>query len=206
MADNSNITRDEAIVRQTVAGIVLSPEDYEAVQQARKRNPILHMDHIGLACRDAAETRHFYEELLGLPLVSTIVLDDPFRTDGAQYCHFFFEMADGNYIAFFDHSDLFKPEDFSAKTGFHQHFAMEVASDETVQNYRERLTNAGIQTMFIDHGLYRSLYFTDPNGINLEITYKIEGTADFEVKSRKVARKLLDSWIAQRPARTETAA
>jgi hypothetical protein len=42
--------------------------------------------------------------------------------------------------------------------------------------------------------MYHSLYFNDPNGINLEITYKTKGTAEHEVKARKVARSLLDAW------------
>jgi hypothetical protein len=34
------------------------------------------------------------EDILGMPLIATIVLEDPVRTDGSMYCHTFFEIAD----------------------------------------------------------------------------------------------------------------
>lgn len=199
MPASRDIMRDEEILHATVSGITLTSADYERIAAERKANPLKHVDHVGLACRDAAATRRFYEDILGLPLANTIVLDDPFRTDGAKYCHFFFEMANGDYIAFFDHIAEFKPSDFEAKSGFHLHFAFEVETDAQVQAFRSRLEDAGIETQFVDHGMYHSLYFRDPNDILLEITFKTEGTAEFESKARKVARKLFDQWLVQRP-------
>ena len=200
-ADNirrGDIKRNEAEWLAPVASARESSEDKERAAAERARNPLLHITHHAFACRDAEETQRFYEDILRMPLVAAVVLDDPFRDDHAPYCHFFFEMADGNCLAFFDHSDHFRPEDFEPKSGFHHHLAMEVGSDETVQEYRARLSAAGIPNSYIDHGPYHSLYFIDPNGLNLEITFKAPGTREYENASRQIARKTLDDWRLER--------
>src|SRR6202040_4304779 len=85
-----------------------------------------HIHHHAYACWDSAATRHFYEDILGMPLVATIVIADPLRTDGSMYCHTFFEIADGSVLAFFEHTSLFHPKGFTARSGFHRHVTLEV--------------------------------------------------------------------------------
>jgi len=194
----TDIERDTQAPLGPVAGVTLTAQDIEAAQRARADNPLRHVDHFAFGCRDARATRDFYERILGLPLVNTLVLEDDIISKGAMYCHFFFELGDGHFLAFFDHTTLFAEGDFTPQSGFHQHVAFEVTADETVQSFRTRLEAAGVETQYVDHGLYHSLYFTDPNGINLEVTYKAPGTADFEAKSRKIASQLLDDWVAKR--------
>ena len=59
--------------------------------------------HYAHPCRDAEETRHFYEDILGLPLVNFMTADRvPSTGEAMPYAHLFFEMGDGSYIAFFD--------------------------------------------------------------------------------------------------------
>jgi Bacterial protein of unknown function (DUF899) len=60
------------------------------------------------------------------PLVATIMIEDPLRTDGSMYCHTFFEIADGSVLAFFEHTSLFHPKNFTARSGFHRSVALEV--------------------------------------------------------------------------------
>jgi len=190
-----DIKRNEAEILKGFEGRAASSLD-EALSE-RARNPLLHITHHAFACRDSEETRHFYEDVLGMPLVAALVLEDPFREDKPMYCHFFFEMADGNHLAFFDHVDQFKPEDFQPKSGFHHHVAIEVSSDETVQMFRTRLSAAGIPNNYIDHGPYHSLYFCDPNGLNLEITFKTASN-ELELMLRSSARSTLDDWSLKR--------
>ena len=60
------------------------------------------LHHFAWRCRDAEETRRFYEDLLGLPLSHIIRLDHvPSTGEYCPYVHLFFEMADGSSIAFF---------------------------------------------------------------------------------------------------------
>jgi acyl-CoA synthetase (AMP-forming)/AMP-acid ligase II len=65
--------------------------------------PIRGLHHFAWRCRDCEETRHFYEDLLGLPLVHVIRSDVvPSTGEHCPYVHVFFQMADGSHIAFFD--------------------------------------------------------------------------------------------------------
>lgn len=207
--EQQDIVRDQDAIWRHLAGIEIEEDDQLQAFQARAQNPLRRIDHIGLGCRDAEATRHFYEDILGLPLVLAIVLDDPYPGGASlPYCHFFFEIGSGTFLAFFDHPGAFKADDFRARSGFFHHIAIEVIQDEIVQKFRRRLEVAGIETRYTDHGVYHSLYFTDPNGHNLEITCKPPSNAEFTGKSRKVARAIFDDWVARRPgmlslARTE---
>src|SRR3546814_19959664 len=65
--------------------------------------PINKLNHFAWRCRDAEETRRFYEDLLGLPLVH-VIKSDPVPSTG-EYCPYvpiFFAMRDGSFITFFD--------------------------------------------------------------------------------------------------------
>ena len=54
--------------------------------------------HVAYACRDGEATRHFYEDLMGMPLVHTEVK----AVDGGFFRHLFFDTGDGTCIAFFE--------------------------------------------------------------------------------------------------------
>ena len=65
--------------------------------------PVHGLHHFAWRCRDAEETRRFYEDLLGLPLVHVIRADHvPSTGEYCPYTHFFFRLQDGSFIAFFD--------------------------------------------------------------------------------------------------------
>ena len=58
--------------------------------------------HAAFRCRDAEQTRWFYEEVLGLPLAAAMVFDAlPGTGKESQYMHLFFELGDGNFTQVF---------------------------------------------------------------------------------------------------------
>ena len=62
--------------------------------------PIEGLHHFAWRCRDAEETRQFYEDLLGLPLVHVIRKDHvPSTSEFCPYVHIFFRMRDGSHLA-----------------------------------------------------------------------------------------------------------
>ena len=126
--------------------------------------------HVAFRCRDAEETRHFYQDILGLPLAAGLAFDEIAGTK-LNYMHLFFQLGDGNYLAFFDAPDTATEEHFKPKSGFNRHIAIEAPNLEALGTYQQHLQQHGIRCDGpLDHGFVRSIYFYDPNGLNVEIT------------------------------------
>src|ERR1700730_12569998 len=137
---------------QAPGASALDPINVREARVRRANNKLRHIHHHAYRCRDAEETRHFYEDILNMPLVAAVVMQDNPVTQGPDpYCHLFFEMGDGNCIAFFDCPAVFKKSTFKPETGLDHHVALEVEGDEVIAEYRQRLQEAGVQHMFLDH-------------------------------------------------------
>ena len=151
--------------------------------------------HFAFPCRDAEETRSFYEDLLGLPLVHCMMSDAvPSSGEKRPYAHIFFRMANDSYIAFFDLGGEEKPLPSPNTPDWVQHFAMEVDSLEEVQAHKARLEMAGIDVRgIVDHEFVKSIYFFDPNGLRLEITTRTEEPG-FSEKAAREAHNRLAQW------------
>jgi catechol 2,3-dioxygenase-like lactoylglutathione lyase family enzyme len=157
--------------------------------------PIRGLYHFAYPCRDAEETRHFYEDILGLPLVSCMQADEvPSTGEKAPYAHLFFSMGDGSYVAFFDLGRNEMPLPSPNTPDWVQHFAMEVGSVDEVRAYRDKLAQAGVDVKgVVDHDFIKSIYFFDPNGLRLEITARTEEPGFIE-NAAKEAHGALAAW------------
>lgn len=152
------------------------------------------LHHFAWRCRDAEETRHFYEDLLGLPLVHVIQADTvPSMGEYSPYVHLFFRMADGSCIAFFDLGDGQAAVPSPNTPAWVNHFAMEIDSRDELLFMRERLQKAGIDVVGVtDHGFVESIYFFDPNGLRLEYTIntsKPEEDAEYAQEAHAALRE-----------------
>lgn len=159
--------------------------------------------HFAYKCRDAKETREFYETLLGLPLVAVLEEKDVVTTTGERlsFIHFFFQMADGNHIAFFDFGDGLAPAPDPATPRFANHIAFTVKDEADLLKAKARLEGAGLRVDGpLEHEFVRSIYFWDPNGIRLEYAYTIWGAEKLD-SQRRAAAGLLESWT-QRTAQS----
>ena len=134
--------------------------------------PIRSLHHFAWRCRDCEETRHFYEDLLGLPLVHVIQSDHvPSTGEYCPYVHIFFQMKDGSYIAFFDLGDDTAAEPSPNTPAWVNHLALRVDSVQELERAKARLEQAGVEVIGVtDHHIIKSIYFFDPNGIRLELT------------------------------------
>jgi len=159
---------------------------------------VRHVHHHAYACWDSEETRHFYEDILGMPLVATIALEDPLRTDGSMYCHTFFEIAHGYVLAFFEHTSLVHPKKFTARRGLHRHVALEVEGNATVRKFKRKLDAANVANVLMDHGAFLSLRVNDPNGLILEFMADIPSCLAYEPTSRASAHSDLQQWLHYR--------
>jgi len=145
------------------------------------------LNHLALVCKDMARTVEFYSGVLGMPLIKTIELP---RGMGQ---HFFFDIGNGDSLAFFWFPDAPEaaPGVASAKKapipgpsahGSMNHVAINVPA-ERIDEYYEKLKAKGIEcSRVISHDdspaqasleitpttFVRSIYFYDPDGIALE--------------------------------------
>jgi glyoxylase I family protein len=164
------------------------------------------LHHFAYRCRDAEETRRFYEEVLGLPLTHVIKMDHvPSTGEFCPYVHVFFQMGDGSYIAFFDLGDDVKPAPSPNTPSWVNHLALELETEEELVAAKKRLQAAGVEVLGVtDHHIIHSIYFFDPNGIRLELTVK--AIEDEEMKQLgSNAREELDGWTAEKAARAKSA-
>ena len=162
------------------------------------------LHHFAYRCRDAEETRHFYEDLLGLPLAHVIKSDHvPSTGEYCPYVHIFFQLGDGSFVAFFDLGDNQSPLPSPNTPPWVNHLALRMDSVEAVVAAKQRLEAAGVRVVGVtDHGFVQSIYFFDPNGIRLELTTETAEPGEAE-RHRAEAHELLDGWKAEKAARAK---
>jgi len=147
------------------------------------------VNHIALVCRDMAKTVEFYRDVLGMPLIKAIDLPD------GRGQHFFFDIGNGDSIAFFwfpnapqAQPGIAAPESLPGNGsllsahGSMNHLAFNVPADK-FDAYVTRLAEKGVKisrVMNHDHSprqisetvtsdvYVRSVYFFDPDGVCLE--------------------------------------
>lgn len=152
--------------------------------------------HAAYRCRDAEQTRWFYEEVLGLPLAAAMVFDHISGTEQErEYMHLFFLLGDGNFIAFFDEPNTADNSKFERKDSFDVHIALEAESEEAMLAWQERINSKGKSCLGpIDHGFVKSCYMYDPNGIQVEITCKTPEYEAILAEDTRVADEQMRNW------------
>ena len=142
-----------AAARARIAADHVTPKPDRAPTTARG------LHHVALVSSDVERTVDFYQRVLGFPL--TEVMEN---RDYPGSTHFFFDIGNGNAIAFFDFPGLDLGPYQEVLGGLH-HIAISMEPDrwETVKG---RLDSEGV-----DHVLHDevSIYFSDPDGARLEL-------------------------------------
>ena len=133
------------------------------------------LHHNAYRCRDSEETRAFYEDFLGLPLVEAFEIKTTQTGRDTSVLHSFYQMNDGSCLAFFESPG--QPFEFKAQHDFDLHIALEVEQD-TLMSMFEKGKSSGIETRGVaDHGFIHSIYFRDPNGY-VGVMWSIAGLHD----------------------------
>src|SRR5215831_2247031 len=118
--------------------------------------------HMALICSDVEQTIQFYQELLGFPLVELME-----NRDYKGSTHLFFDMGHDNLLAFFDFPGLGLKPGVEALGGV-QHIAISIDSDN-FEAIKKRLEGREIHYLGPDRGAKDSIYFKDPDGIQIEL-------------------------------------
>ena len=147
------------------------------------------LHHAAYRCKNSEETRKFYEDFLGLRLVSAFEINETKTGRKTSVLHSFYEMDDNSCIAFFEAPG--QPFVFKDQHDFDLHIALEVSYENLIKMFekgkKEKIDTRGIS----DHGFISSIYFRDPNGYVVELTAK---KTSYKGISDSNARKNLQKW------------
>lgn len=177
-------------------------EEVRKVAKARQQeNPVKMLHHHAFRCKDAEETRHFYEDILGMPMTAALVEPvDPITNEPVPYLHVYFELGDGSWLAFFDYPNHYRKAgvEFPETDPFVHHIALEVRDPKVIADTKRKLAEAGVEVMEIDHGYCNSIYFSDPNGLRVEFTSNVRVTEKFMADASLSAKADIDRWMKMR--------
>ena len=149
-------------------------------------------------CRDSEETRAFYEEVVGLPLASSLEINTTKTGRPAKVLHTFYRLADGGYVAFFEEPG--EPFEFKTQRDFDLHIALE-ADQAGVERAVAAARAKGLDVRGpSDHAFIDSIYLRDPNGYVVELTVKRPDHDDFMAREKDTARDILSRWTQSKTA------
>ena len=152
------------------------------------------LHHAAYRCRNSEETRRFYEDFLGLPLVDALLIEETKTGRATSVLHTFFQLGDGSNMAFFEAPDM--DFDFKDQHDFDLHIALEIDADGQ-KRMLDKGKEAGMEVRGpVDHGFIQSIYFRDPNGYVVELCVPT-GKHDDANRNQK-ARAILDTWTQNR--------
>ena len=163
------------------------------------------LHHNAYRCRDSEETRKFYEDFLGLPLVHTLKIEETKtgRATGTGVLHTFFQLDDGSCLAFFEAPDM--PFEFKEQHDFDLHIALEVEPEVLDRMFAKGKAESREVRGVSDHKFIRSIYFRDPNGYVIELAAKVSGHESAMDPTKSHAREILDKWQAAKPKAAKAA-
>jgi glyoxylase I family protein len=141
--------------------------------------------HVAYRCKDAKETVDWYRRVLGMDYTTAFAEDKvPSTGEDDPYMHVFLDAGGGNVLAFFELPT--QPE---------------MDRDRNTPGWVDALlaAKAHVEAQGIEvlgptyHGIFKSIYFFDPNGHRLELACNI-GTPEQLAELRAVAPAMLEEW------------
>jgi catechol 2,3-dioxygenase-like lactoylglutathione lyase family enzyme len=139
--------------REQIKAQHLRPDGQRPASSARG------LHHFALVSGDVERTVRFYQDLLEFPLTEMFE-----NRDYQGSTHFFFDIGNGNLLAFFDFPGLDVGPYAEVLGGLH-HIAISV-EPERWKHLQHKLDEAGVE-YHLESGA--SMYFRDPDGARLEL-------------------------------------
>ena len=129
------------------------------LRQDRPQSSAGGVHHLALLSSSVPRTIEFYQDVLEFPLTELFE-----NRDYQGSTHFFFDIGNGNALAFFDFPGL-DLGDYAEVLGSMHHLAISVTPDMQ-KHLRSKLEQAGVA---IDYEFGSSIYFRGPDGERLEL-------------------------------------
>jgi catechol 2,3-dioxygenase-like lactoylglutathione lyase family enzyme len=146
------------------------------------------VDHVAFPTFDPAATVRFYRDVLKFPVVHSICAAGWGPEKHPDFIHFFFDIGNGDRIAFFYYFGFDRPEPRGPRGDVYaafaadvpeffvnsRHLAIHVDGEEDLLEYRRRLDQSQWPVeMQVMHETIESVYTHDPNGYLVEITRQL---------------------------------
>ncbi|MFM7632167.1 MAG: VOC family protein [Betaproteobacteria bacterium] len=157
--------------------------------------------HVAYRCKDAKQTVEWYTKHLNMQFVLAIAENEVPSTKAPDpYMHVFLDAGGGNVLAFFELPTQPEMDRDRNTPSWVQHLAMKVDSLETLLETKAKLEAAGISVIGpVNHTIFKSIYFFDPNGHRLELAYDC-GTPEMHGKLDAVKWEMLEEWSKTKKA------
>ena len=157
--------------------------------------------HVAYRCKDAKQTVEFYRDVLGMEYTTAFAEDHvPSTGEYDPYMHVFLDAGNGNVLAFFElpqQKDMGRDENTPQWV---QHIAFKVDSVEKLLEAKAKAESKGLDVLGpTDHGIFKSIYFFDPNGHRVELAADT-GTAEELAELKRVAPAMLEEWSRTKKA------
>lgn len=153
------------------------------------------LHHHAYTTDDHEKTRHFYEDVLGIPLTGMHIDQTTLDGERVELAHALYELADGSALVFFQIKGPVQPTVWRAvQQPIYVHIALRVEK-LALSELERKLQLAGISSAVRDHGYCQSLYVRDPNGLLLEFTSDRPDAEAFAQKIKLSAHADLQRWV-----------
>ena len=151
--------------------------------------------HVAYRCINAKQTVDWYKKHLNMELTVAIAENEVPSTKAPDpYMHIFLDAGMGNVLAFFEipnSPDMGRDENTPKWV---QHIALEVENFDALVAARDDLAEKGLDVLGpVNHGVFRSIYFFDPNGHRLELAANT-GTIEQMAELKSVAPLMIAEW------------
>ena len=156
---------------------------------------IKRIHHVAYRCHNAKETVKFYQDFLNMDFLLVFAEDNvPSTKEPNPYMHVFLDAGMGNVLAFFELPNSPEMSRDRNTPEWVQHIAFEVSFPQDFNAIMSKAESYGLDVLGpIDHTIFKSIYFFDPNGHRVEVAINTRTEEDIERLSL-VAEEMLEEW------------
>lgn len=157
--------------------------------------------HVAYRCKDAEQTIDFYTKILGMEFQLAIAEDHvPSTGQYDPYMHIFLDAGNNNILAFFELPEQPEMGRDTNTPDWVQHIAFRLENLDALEQAKTQLEAKGISVIGpTHHGIFKSIYFRDPNGHRLELVADIS-TEEQMQKLKSVAPGMIKEWSRTKKA------
>ena len=131
------------------------------------------VNHVAYVTFDPEATLRFYQDVMHAPLVHCITARGWGQSEDPDFIHFFFDIGAKASIAFFYYFGLEQESHHVADSRVPRvarHLSLHCHEMRELDEWEQWLREAGCKVSRTAHETITSIYFKDPNGLQLELT------------------------------------